>query len=269
MKFINNLRKNHSIIFCVLFTFIYMVIFNLIGVVVAFLKLDSMLSQALVELICIGFAVFIMYKFKIRNFIKEQGTGFFKGLFTGIFILCLALYTFAIGVIEVVFSDKLGITGVIKILIMSVSVGLCEEFVFRGIIVNVLKEKYGNSKKGIYITVFTTGIIFGLIHLTNILAGASVQGTIVQALCVMALGVYLAAVYVRCRNIWSLAFLHGLNDFAAFLIANASTIESVTGTISSYGLVKLVTIPVYLIPALILLRESKMREIINSGNQEQ
>ncbi|MDD6771709.1 CPBP family intramembrane glutamic endopeptidase [Inconstantimicrobium porci] len=266
MKLINNLRKNHSIVFCVLFAFVYMVLFNLVGLAVAFLKLDSMMSQSLVELICIGFAVFIMYKLKMKNFLKEKGTGFFKGLFTGMFLLCLSLYVFAIGLIMSVFSDKIGITEIFNILIMSVSVGLCEEFVFRGIVVNILKEKYGDSKKEIYITVFTAGIIFGLIHLTNILAGASFQGTIVQVICVMALGSYLAAVYVRCRNIWSMAFLHGLNDFAAFLVAGASTMQSVTGSISSYGLIKLITIPIYLIPTFILLRESKITKII--GNQD-
>lgn len=263
MKLINNLRKKHSIVFCVLFAFVYMVLFNLIGIGIHYVvKLDSMLMQAIVELICIGFAVFIMYKLRIRNFLKEKGTGFFKGLYVGMFILCVALYVFAFALIKTVFLDRIGTSAILHILIMSITVGLCEEFVFRGIIVNVLKEQYGNTKKGIYVTVFTTGIIFGLIHLTNILAGASVKGTIVQALCVMALGSYLAAVYVRSRNIWSMAFLHGLNDFSVFLYAEASTIQSVTGSISSYSYIKLISIPVYLIPTLILLRNSKMKDII-------
>ena len=56
MKLINNLRKNHSIVFCVLFAFVYMVLFNLIGIGIHYVvKLDSMLMQALVEFICIGF----------------------------------------------------------------------------------------------------------------------------------------------------------------------------------------------------------------------
>ena len=49
MKLINNLRKKHSIVFCVLFAFVYMVLFNLIGIGIHYVvKLDSMLMQAIV-----------------------------------------------------------------------------------------------------------------------------------------------------------------------------------------------------------------------------
>lgn len=91
-----------------------------------------------------------------------------------------------------------------------------EEITFRGMIVPNIMRVY-NRAKGIWLSLFISAAIFGLIHAANILAGADPGTTAFQVFYAFALGMLFAAVLIRTGNIWPLIVCHGLIDTFALM----------------------------------------------------
>ena len=62
-----------------------------------------------------------------------------------------------------------------------------------------------------------SSVIFGLIHLTNLLSGAPFGATILQILNVFGMGMFLCAVFLRSGSLWPGIIIHTLFDTFAFL----------------------------------------------------
>lgn len=113
---------------------------------------------------------------------------------------------------------------VIALSLLSVFIGVYEEFLCRGWLLNEFIERFGKDRKGIIYSVILSSAIFGLMHFSNIFTGADIAGTIVQILMATLAGVFYASVYLKTKNIWSVVFLHAFWDFAVSISAmNAST----------------------------------------------
>ena len=96
--------------------------------------------------------------------------------------------------------------------------GIWEEIAFRGVVVTMLLKKY--SKKT---SVIIDGILFGLVHLMNLLFGADLIATIVQIAYASILGFFLAYMYIKTRNLLSCILTHYLIDVFGQLFAMSFT----------------------------------------------
>jgi membrane protease YdiL (CAAX protease family) len=76
------------------------------------------------------------------------------------------------------------VTGLLPLALM---VGFVEESVFRGLMLTALRER------GVWRAIIVTSVLFGLTHLANVLAGATVLETISQVAYTIAFGVAFAA----------------------------------------------------------------------------
>lgn len=93
------------------------------------------------------------------------------------------------------------------------SVGLMEEFVFRGLILGLLYEKWGATRRGIAKAALASGLLFGVEHLLNLFAAPQMRVyTLVQAVGAGMIGVYFASVYLRCGSLWPLVAAHAMYD---------------------------------------------------------
>ncbi|MEO1263638.1 MAG: CPBP family intramembrane glutamic endopeptidase [Bacteroidota bacterium] len=108
-----------------------------------------------------------------------------------------------------------------KVLIYSTEVftaALLEEVLFRGLILGLLLAKYYQTKNGILKSVVLSGLIFGSVHIINIITkpyGITTGGVFNQIYAASCLGVMYAATYVKTRNIIFLALLHFASNFFA------------------------------------------------------
>lgn len=123
------------------------------------------------------------------------------------------------------------IPGVINTAIFALLVGIYEEFLCRGWLLNEFLERYGETKKGVWISIIASGVIFGLIHFINV-SSSGVAGTITQVLSASASGILFGFIYYKTKNIWSVVFLHAYWDFTLFL-ADLAPITEVTMNISA------------------------------------
>ena len=104
-----------------------------------------------------------------------------------------------------------------NLLLLCIFIGISEEFLCRGWLQNEFIERFGDTKKHIILSIVFSSLIFGLMHISNLLTGQSLFQTITQILQATSIGILFGSIYYRSKNIWSVIFLHGLYDFSIML----------------------------------------------------
>ena len=115
------------------------------------------------------------------------------------------------------FSGK-GIRFFVICCIACLSVGLLEEFVWRGIILNGFLSAWKDKKNGIYFAVLITSLCFGLCHYMNLLAGQDFWSTTKQVISAVCMGVFLSALYLQTNRLVFPILVHGLCNFSNFFM---------------------------------------------------
>jgi len=97
-------------------------------------------------------------------------------------------------------------------IIEALSIGFYEEFLFRGLVFNILKEKF----KNIIIPISISSILFGLIHFINLKNGYSFNIILYQVIYTTIIGFSMSSILIRTEYsiIW-VSLLHGLYDVAS------------------------------------------------------
>lgn len=116
---------------------------------------------------------------------------------------------------------------VVALLLLGVGVGFCEELVSRGVLLVALRARY----REVLVWLFSS-LLFGGMHLLNVVLGAPVGGTLAQVVLAAASG---TAFYVLRRVTGSLVWamlLHGLWDVSVFAVGFASTGTPVGGLLT-------------------------------------
>lgn len=84
---------------------------------------------------------------------------------------------------------------------------ICEEIIFRGVILEGLSKKYDPTKAIIF-----SALIFGIIHLQPL-----------QVIGAFFAGLILGWIYLRTKSLWVVSALHVIHNAAAFLLADPGT----------------------------------------------
>ncbi len=108
-------------------------------------------------------------------------------------------------------------------LVLAALIGFVEEVCFRGLVLRAL------APRGIWLAAVASSILFGLMHVVNLLFGAGLDATLLQVGDATAMGFAFAAVVLRTGVVWPLVVIHALVDVVAFAAADATTATDVTG----------------------------------------
>lgn len=219
--------------------------------------------------------VLLSVVFKTSDVLKNT-KNFGKSLFSG---LSVVIYTVLASIIffTVTTSEKTPMKSVPEIILFALFVflvGFSEELLCRGIMTETMLRKHRNTKKGIWLSILSSSVSFGLLHLTNILMGQSVLDTVIQVITASCLGIFFNAIYVRHRNIYAIALIHGMIDFVAMWymgVLQGNSIlkvyeESTIATSTTEAIVTILMNGVVLIPAFVILRKKKLNEVIEKQN---
>lgn len=147
-----------------------------------------------------------------------SGNGFGRGNAAGFLMYLYILENFIEGSTV---NARIDIVGVplhtyFLCFLSTMAIGLFEEVLLRGTILNIMRKYFKQMKYGTYAAVFGSSLLFGIVHMMNYFNGhAYLRPTIAQVFYATFLGVFLGAVYVRGKNLWVVVLLHGLFDFAA------------------------------------------------------
>ncbi len=215
------------------------------------------LVRVLLSAIMIGIMLLMGAK-KIFANVKE---GFGFSLRSCIWVLIIAaipgVISIVIGITKNGIPDNLLIRE-LSYFILSLTVGIFEEGLFRGVALNGTLRKTGKTRKGIWTAILISSLIFGIFHVTNYIFGGSydlkgIIQTVGKILQTGIFGILLCALFLKTKNFWGISLAHALNDFFAFqsLVFVGSTsggyVQSgVEGSVLSIGyvIILLLYIPV-------------------------
>jgi membrane protease YdiL (CAAX protease family) len=88
------------------------------------------------------------------------------------------------------------------------AVGLFEETLFRGVVLHVLLSGWGNSRWGVVGSLILSSLLFGVLHMLNLLAGKAVREALEQGLSAMVSGLCYGALVLWAGSIWPAVALH-------------------------------------------------------------
>ena len=103
----------------------------------------------------------------------------------------------------------------------STAPGFGEEVMFRGLgIANYMRTIKSESQ--IKVIFWLSSIVFGLVHLTNLIAGGDTFSVVIQSVYAIGVGMLFGAVYLRTGNLWPTILGHWSVDFMEFVRADLS-----------------------------------------------
>ena len=268
---LKRLRTKHPIGFCVLSEILFLGSLFLASFVIIFAVMlagvdlngvSDYFLGSLQELVGLIVALLLLGRTGKLELLRRRGSGFFNGLLVGMYplaIIGMNLYTRLIyGTPDN--AQLLPAFQIFCFLLNMTLVGLAEEFVFRGVIAQTLLEHYGTSRGGIWKACILSGLLFGFSHLSNLVSSAAF-GVLMQCVFAASLGTLFAAIYFRTGNLWVTVFLHAAMDITSLIIGGLYGTEGVAESISSYDASMLISLLVYLIPTVFLLRKKKIGEV--------
>lgn len=96
--------------------------------------------------------------------------------------------------------------------VQELATGFWEESASKGLVMSGMLLKWRNTVKGRIAAVFITGVLFGTLHILNVLFVGDMAACLWQALYASAFGAFLAAVYLHSGNIALCMALHAVWD---------------------------------------------------------
>ncbi|MGF7437414.1 CPBP family intramembrane glutamic endopeptidase [Lentilactobacillus senioris] len=139
-------------------------------------------------------------------------------------------------------------------IIVAICAGVTEEITFRGILLPGALTHF-SGHKGIWFAILISSAFFGMAHMVN-LADQTLEATVLQGTNAFAMGIILAAIYLRTRSLIFPMLFHGINDYTSTIVSQGSLVmhnKSFAPFIIEWI--------IYLLVAIYLLRKSKTKDV--------
>ena len=224
--------------------------------------------------------LFLMYLISNTHIFTRRRRPLPGALVPGLYLIMMSLFSITASLINAEgFQSKRTILFSVTYFIL---VGITEELVYRGVAADILLKTSlfranpsgegtcdRTGRKAIWMAVVCSGLIFGLIHISN-LSRAGLSGVLVQMLGAFLMGMVLVAVYYRTANIYAVIILHAINDIAAAMpVTILRSDQTISDVISGYGMKDVLLLIPYIAVLLVILRPSKMESIWKLWTREQ
>ena len=109
-------------------------------------------------------------------------------------------------------------TSILYFALICIGVGFFEEMAFRGCAFMFLLKNRTQSKSKIFLAIFLSSVVFGIVHFVNIFFGASPISVLLQIGYSALIGALCSMVLLITGNIWLCVILHSTYNFCGGLI---------------------------------------------------
>ena len=260
-------RKNlYQMLYALAAAFVCLLIYKLLGKPITGLFSNDYIGSFTAQLffaVIVTIAVFLLKRTDIYH--SESAcmkTGWLSaGLMFFIILFYLVIGAFSFVTVTASWWEILLVAG------QAFLVGYCEEALFRGLIQKSLHQYIGEDTRGKVIAcIVLSGLIFGLAHLSNVTV-VSFGAAAIQAAVTAVTGIYFSAIFYRCgKNMWYIAFIHGLYDLAGFIAGgrlSGNPITPINENVTQYGwYVVLFWFVIYGLAAAVVLRPKKLDPLL-------
>ena len=153
------LPKAAVIVIGIVITALFLVLMNLVGGVVAHLTsiTDSYTLQLIAEIGVAIYAIGMLFLMGYQQSLKKTGVGFLRGFYIGGFMVgyCVYVAVAQLFLQSVSGSDGVRSAGGIIIYILTMFfVGMNEEVIMRGIVLNLFADRFSNTRRGVLAAIF-------------------------------------------------------------------------------------------------------------------
>ena len=155
-------------------------------------------------------------------------------------------------------SDLNDLTASLEIIMAQIAVCLNEEFLFRGILLYILIQSWGGTKKGKIGSVILMSGIFALFHVMYI--STSGISALLLALETFIISVWWASLVLAGRSIWPAIFAHFIVNTAISLQGISQSI--IQPDIYAYSKIFLFSLPLGVIALLMILKINTERDTV-------
>ena len=232
----------------------------------------SSLMRMIVRLILV--LVIMIYTGQTSIF-RRKRSSFFKGLVSGIYIIIFAVGSVICHICLLYAGqpyDNPGIRKVIYYCLYFLLVGVIEELFYRGVISDLILRitlKKENSGRSVAVAVVLSGLIFSLSHAAYLFRSGT-SGDLIQMSGALVMGMLFTAVYYRTGNIFSVIFLHVINDIAAGLpLLFSQNTGGISGVIDNYNILNLVSLLPYIGILFFVLRRQNLDKILDTIHERE
>jgi CAAX amino terminal protease family. len=261
----------YVVITCVLITIISLIL-QLVGEGLLVLLAGKDVSPALTPLLYVlplAFMTLVILKCRMGSILKGSTKSFLSGMAISwpLFIYCIAVF-----LVTYIPADKSELTALdigqwSLFLVLMLLIGIFEEILCRGILLELMLRKWGNTRKGIFLSAFMSSLVFGFAHLVNLIGAADMLiATIAQVLYATLFGVFFAAVYLCSQNIWVVVLLHAVYDGFAMIVEARMPVVSPDTTAPGLAVLSVVIfIPLCLYGVFLMRKANLTPQILNPG----
>jgi uncharacterized protein len=189
-----------------------------------------------------GFQMILMWPLHIRSH---------RALFLGLFLLLCLLPLFLLAFSKTIHQTAL--STIVMVTVLCLFVGIAEEGLFRGLILNMLLPK------GIWRAVLLSSLLFGSVHILNVFVGFPLNDVLLEMLSALAIGMFLAAVRLRTNSLRPGIIAHCLWDLP--LVILKIHLQHLSSPSPLQALLVSIICSFYMVCTLIVLRPHKLREL--------
>ena len=203
-----------GIVITILYTIVVKIVQKLVG---GWGVLDMVMDIILVISLIV---IYIRYRKVFEDEIPDDPSAktVLKGM---IFVLPLMLHGLyglvsSLRVMAVYGTEGITPMYVLSCTLKAVRAGVCEEIVLRGLFAGNMM-RVNNKPKDILMNAMIPSVVFGLVHFSNLIAGAGLYATISQVLYATGIGFFLCIAYFRSGTVIPVIIAHAFFDLCSFI----------------------------------------------------
>lgn len=207
-------RENSVILFSMVTCILGIIVMGILGTIMQSFGVTEreadIVSRVMVSVVIIivtwKMGLFNRSEYKLNNLGKNIGISWVIFLVQAM-LLAMVLY-------DTGWEFKsISVKTIVLMITSNMAIGLFEEVLMRGLILNKLLSAWGHKQYGVAVAVFVSSLMFGMLHIFNYLSDSTLLiATITQIIYATFAGVFFAVLYLKTKSIWLIAFLHGLTD---------------------------------------------------------
>ena len=265
IKKIRDLSSKHAIPAAIITFVLFDLLLQGLGRLLSLLP-KTLTFAYLIEIVMIAIPIAIVFLFGFGSAYKKGSFG--RGIvccLPFIIVQAFALFAFFVSTLKNPETSWQSWDVIVYSIFSIFCVGIREESFYRATIQNIVAKKHANSVKGVWTTVITSSLLFGLCHISNVFHGVKLGAVLVQVLFAAVVGLLFGAVYLRSGSIWALIIIHTFTDIAGLaessFIKNVSFADDVEKIASSFSWSAIIIRLIYIGIVIFLLRPSKCKQI--------
>lgn len=207
-------------------SFVIYLLFSLLSVLLDLLRKFDIASTDFwfIVKLCVLSVISILFMIAFGFFSKksEFESKQYKSTLVPIIVFITAKIAFIVFALCNSTRHNLGLYNMFYNFLWALGIGVSEEVLCRGLLLNVIKNgEYKVQKSPVFI-VLVSSLIFSLGHISNVFYGSTLSSVLVQSISSFIMGAYFAVLYLYSESILLVISLHTLYDFVGFTINDIS-----------------------------------------------